>query len=137
MNPERGRARLIAPPATERLARDTDRQGFAPIDTTPESGQAAVAAEVTEMLASIQMLQKSEIFPIDYVCTSQLLKDNQLGSKVARADVFSDLITNPTGYILKSAPLIYFKRHPAAVAAEMWEVPHRMRCFIPEMARGD
>ncbi len=95
----------------------------------------AVAAEVTEMLASIQMLQKSEIFPIDYVCTSQLLKDNQLGSKVARADVFSDLITNPTGYILKSAPLIYFKRHPDAVVAEMVEVPHRMHFFIAEMAR--
>jgi CHAT domain-containing protein len=93
-----------------------------------------IAAEAVEMLASLQMRNRSEVFPVDYVTTSQLLKDNRLASKVAKAGAFDDLISKPTGYMLKRAPLIRFKREPTA-SEELLELPHPIHFFINAIAR--
>jgi len=94
-----------------------------------------IAAESLEMLASLQMRDRSEVFPLDYIATSQLLKDRRLASKVAKAGVFDDLITKPTGYMLKVAPLIRFKRDPAA-SEDAVELAHPIH-FLIDAIRKD
>lgn len=101
----------------------------------PEGGiYWTIAAEAVEMLASLQMRDRSEIFPVDYVATSQLLKDHQLASKVAKTGAFDDLITEETGYMFKPAPLLRFKREPAA-SEELLELPHPIQFLISAIAR--
>lgn len=95
-----------------------------------------VAADAGEMLASLQMLDRTPVFPVDFLSTAKLLNDGYLGSKTARLGRYDDLIEpgKATGYMLKMAPLRSFRRSSESVR-ELLEVPHRTTYFIGEIAK--